>query len=177
MTGSSPDTVSESVSGTVSAARPLVVGYGNPLRGDDALGWRAALAIANDSRFVGVDVLARHQLTPELAVDIAAASRVVFIDACDARASSGPPEIVRVLMIAAESATPAWTHHLDAASLLGWAEALYGAAPPAVLVTAPAASLEMSEQLSADGERVLVALVRAVSGLLIEGRREGAGDA
>ena len=113
-------------------SRPLVVGYGNPLRCDDAIGWRAALALADDPRLAGVDVLARHQLTPELAVDVAAA-------------------------------------------LLGLSADLYGAAPPALLVTAPAESLEVSEELSVEGERMLGIVIETVVGLLHQ--QEGAGNA
>ena len=59
----------------------LVVGYGNPLRGDDGVGWRVAERLAADQRLDGAAVLQRHQLTPELALDISAVSLVVFIDA------------------------------------------------------------------------------------------------
>ena len=34
----------------------LVVGYGNPLRGDDGIGWHAAHHLATDPRLVGVGV-------------------------------------------------------------------------------------------------------------------------
>lgn len=153
-------------------AGPLVIGYGNPLRGDDALGWRAALALTADPRLAGVDILARHQLTPELAVDIAAASRVVFIDSRDARGAlpaGRDPGTVSVCAIAPEAPTMAWTHHLGAAELLGWAAELYGNAPPAVLVTAPAVCFDLSAHLSAGGEQVLVSLVDVVAALLGEG--------
>ena len=61
--------------------RNLVVGYGNPLRGDDGLGWHAAAALAADPRLADTDVITRHQLTPELAEDIATARLAVLIDA------------------------------------------------------------------------------------------------
>jgi len=63
--------------------RPLVVGYGNTLRGDDGVGPRVAELLAADPRLAGAVVLARHQLTPELAADIAEAALVVFIDASE----------------------------------------------------------------------------------------------
>ena len=56
----------------------LIVGYGNPLRGDDGVGQAVAQAFAEED---GVDALACHQLTPELAERFAAAARVVLIDA------------------------------------------------------------------------------------------------
>jgi hydrogenase maturation protease len=156
-------------------SRPLVVGYGNPLRCDDAIGWRAALALAEDPRLAGVDVLARHQLTPELAVDVAAASRAVFVDAREEAGNGDGARSVSVVEIAPEATALAWTHHLDAAALLGLSADLYGATPPALLVTAPAESLEVSEELSVAGEQMLGVVIETVVGLLQQ--QEGAGNA
>jgi hydrogenase maturation protease len=76
----------------VTGAGVLVVGYGNSLRGDDGVGWHAAGRLAADPRLAGARVLARHQLTPELAVDVAQASLVVLVDAV---AGAEPREIRR----------------------------------------------------------------------------------
>ena len=57
----------------MSDARPaLVIGYGNTLRGDDAVGPRAAAAV-HGGGLPGVDALAVAQLTPVLAEPLAAA--------------------------------------------------------------------------------------------------------
>src|SRR5579884_2097858 len=53
---------------------PLVIGYGNPLREDDAVGLRAA-------ELVDSGAYRCHQLTPELASVVADASMVIFLDA------------------------------------------------------------------------------------------------
>src|SRR5580704_15594719 len=47
--------------------RTLVIGYGNPLRSDDALGWHASRLLAQALAGQEVDVITCHQLTPELA--------------------------------------------------------------------------------------------------------------
>ena len=61
-------------------ARPaVVIGYGNTLRNDDAVGPRAA-TIVQGWGLPGVTALAVHQLTPELAEPIAAARLAVFVD-------------------------------------------------------------------------------------------------
>ncbi|MCU0764787.1 MAG: hypothetical protein MUF32_01875, partial [Burkholderiaceae bacterium] len=60
------------------AARTLVIGYGSPIRGDDAVGPLAAEALSARPLPPGVTVLARHVLTAELAEDLAAAERVIF---------------------------------------------------------------------------------------------------
>ena len=59
----------------------LVIGYGNTLRTDDGVGRLAAERLADDPRLDGVRVIGRHQLTPELALDVSQAALVVFVDA------------------------------------------------------------------------------------------------
>ncbi|MGF1587982.1 MAG: hydrogenase maturation protease [Pleurocapsa sp.] len=58
----------------------LVIGYGNTLRSDDGAGQSAANQIAAWG-LPNVRSLAVHQLTPELAEDIANADTVIFVDA------------------------------------------------------------------------------------------------
>ena len=79
----------------MTAAGSLIVGYGNSLRTDDGVGWHAAGLLATDPRLEGAQILARHQLTPELAADISQASLVVLVDA----ASAGDPGSVSVRRI------------------------------------------------------------------------------
>ena len=65
-------------------ARVLVIGYGNALRADDGVGWHAAGLLADDPRLVGATVMALHQLAPELALDLSAATLAVLVDASTA---------------------------------------------------------------------------------------------
>ncbi len=58
----------------------LVIGYGNPLRGDDGVGPAVSGAIAVLG-LPGVRALSVHQLTPELAAEAAGARVAVFVDA------------------------------------------------------------------------------------------------
>ena len=62
-------------------ARIVIVGYGNPLRSDDGLGWRVAEELSRRLSPPEVEVIVRHQLTPELADDVRNADAVFFIDA------------------------------------------------------------------------------------------------
>jgi hydrogenase maturation protease len=140
-------------------ARPLVIGYGNPLRGDDAVGWRVAEAVREDPRAGGADVLLRHQLTPELAADLAAASTVVLVDASEA----DPPGEVRVQRVDDVPGAAAWSHHVDPGSLLALARALYGAAPPLHVVAIGIASTETRDELT---EPVAAAVPWAVAAVL-----------
>ena len=55
-----------------------------------------------------------------------------------------------------------WSHHLDPESLAGLAEALYGAAPPVVLVAVAAASVAPGDRLSGPLERALPEVAEVV---------------
>jgi hydrogenase maturation protease len=147
----------------VTAAGVLVVGYGNPLRGDDGIGWHAARLLASDPRLADARVLTHHQLAPELAEDLSRASLVVLVDA----SAEGEPGSVRVRMVEPRPAAPAtWSHHLDPQTLAGLAEALYGATPPMVLVSVTAGSFAEGEGLSSTLERALPEVVEVVAGLV-----------
>jgi hydrogenase maturation protease len=140
-----------------------VVGYGNALRTDDGLGWHAADRLANDPRLAGVDVLQRHQLTPELALDISAAALVVLVDA-----SHGlPPGTFTVTQVErASDAATTWSHHLSPPSLVALAHELYGRAADVFLVSCGVESFEMGDRLSPAVEAALPQVVDAVVELI-----------
>jgi hydrogenase maturation protease len=124
----------------------LVIGYGNALRRDDGAGRRVARLVAA-LRWPGVRALAVHQLTPELAEEVAGVDVAVFVDA--ACADSELP----VRRIAATSAASALGHASDPARVLGLAEAVFGRCPPAWLITVPAADMGYGKGLSPAAKR------------------------
>ena len=126
--------------------RPLVVAYGNRLRGDDAVGWVVADALRDDARMESVDVLAVHQLTPDLANEMTSASRVVFVDARLDPAL--PPGVIAVDPVVPDFDAGSMTHSVGAGTLLSLAQALYGVHPPAVAVTVAIKSVEPGAELS-----------------------------
>jgi hydrogenase maturation protease len=143
--------------------RVLVIGYGNTLRRDDGVGVRAAELLRAEPRFADVHVLAVHQLTPELAMDIGAASLVIFVDA-DTAAEPGTVH-VRALSTAEPSAggSGASSHHVGAAELVALARELMGATPDAVAIGIGVADLEMGEGLSPAVEAALPTVVETVA--------------
>lgn len=148
--------------------RPLVIGYGNALRADDGVGPVVAEWLAADPRMAGVTVLARHQLTPDLAADIAGAAFVVLIDA----SSDLLPGEISVTAIEVEPSTAgASTHHVDPAVLVGLAAELYGRAPEAIVVGVGAASTDGLDRLSAPVRAAVPRLVDAVVALVDERTR------
>ena len=114
----------------------LLIGYGNPLRQDDGLGWRIAMAIeALD--LPGLQVLAAQQLTLELAAPIALAKAVVFVDAVYGIA----PLALQPLHHQPQAPDPdprAFSHQLTPQALLVLAGQLYGHQPAALQLLVPA---------------------------------------
>jgi hydrogenase maturation protease len=146
----------------------LIVGYGNSLRTDDGIGWHAAGLLAGDPRLAGAKVLARHQLTPELAEDIGRASLVVLVDA-RADGDAGTVSVQHVEI--GPTAATTWSHHLDPAALAGLAEALYGATPPIFLVSVGASSFAAGDRLSTTLERTLPDIVEVVADVIARHNR------
>ena len=147
----------------------LVIGYGNLLRSDDGVGWHAAGRLLGDPRLEGAEVITCHQLTPELAADVARASLVVLIDASVNRGAPGSV-VVRRIQPWGDPPPLAWSHHLDPAALAGLASALYEAAPPMVVVSVAGASLALGDRLSPILQRALPGVVETVAEVVREHR-------
>lgn len=119
----------------------LILGYGNPLCGDDAAGWHVVEAL--DGLVPDDAAVAIHQLTPEWAEPISVANQVIFVDAAigdfPGEVSSFPidPAVVR----------PS-SHQITPDSVLSMAADLFGRCPPAHMVTITGGSFEISESLT-----------------------------
>ena len=144
----------------------LVIGYGSPIRGDDALGPLAAEALTAGPLPPGVSVISRHILTADLVADLAATDRVIFIDASVA----GEPGEIRVQSLTADvSALSTMAHFLDPRELLAWCQALYQRQPQAYLVTATGESFEYANySLSPVATSALASLIAQVRVLMEE---------
>ncbi len=124
-------TAGSEIAGAARPRRSLVIGIGNPLRRDDGVGWQLAEEVAG---------LAVHQLTPELAAELAAVDRVLFVDAWQVplpgTAGGRPQPCLRPVSPGATGL--ACSHRLEPAVLLALATALYGAQPAAAELLLPA---------------------------------------
>jgi hypothetical protein len=149
-------------------ASSLLIGIGNPLRGDDGVGpwlvetWgrrrarRGAVRAAQCGE-AGVlparlQVRVVDQLLPELTEELATVRRVLFVDAWRVAPGAGP----RLLPVAAVDrragsdaawAPPGWTpgHHLSPAVLLQLSACLYGRAPAAQSLLIPATAFAVTD--------------------------------
>ncbi len=124
----------------------LVIGYGNTLRRDDALGCLIADEVGRWQR-PGVRSMSLAQLTPELAAELAAAKMAVFVDARKCSPSSE-------LRIQVEPLSPRgqdWAslvHAITPCALLGLCKAVFGQCPGAWLVSVPGSDFSFGEGLS-----------------------------
>lgn len=157
---------------SVMPPRVLLIGYGNVLRGDDALGpmavERLRPLLTDDLR--NVELLSCHQLAPELAERLAHCKLALFVDAEDC----GEPGKVRVQRLRPESFdVTSLTHHLQPAALLALARELYGCTPEALLVTGAGAAFDGRESLSEPGRKALQEICRLIPQLVVDFRAHG----
>lgn len=146
-----------------SAAPILVIGCGNAIREDDAAGLCAVEAVEALAP-AGVLCLIRHQLLPELAEPISRSRAVVFVDARADRLDQ--PVIVEPLAL--DPTGVGLGHFGSGGSLLALAEALYGHAPPAWLVTIPGASFGFGTEMTEAGRAGVHDAVQRTLKLLAE---------
>jgi hydrogenase maturation protease len=122
--------------------KTLVIGYGNSLRGDDGVGSLVAEQV-DTWNLSEVRSLSVHQLTPELATEIAQAEVVFFVDACVGRSQAS------IELIEAEEATSRLNHLWSPSVLLHLAKTLYAADPVAYQILIPAIQFDYGASLSA----------------------------
>jgi len=139
--------------------RPLIIGYGNPLREDDGIGSRAAALVELRLAPGAARVLQCRQLTPELALEVESASMVIFLDAA---VGSEPGCISMEAISGAEFSS--WTHHFTPRQLL----ALVNNPPPAYWITAGVSAVGWRESLTPQGEDSAMKMAEAALKLLRE---------
>jgi hydrogenase maturation protease len=137
----------------------LVIGYGNELRRDDALGPKVASAV-EARNLPGVRVITCHQLTLELAEPMSQVETVIFIDAAVSLAA------VQVTPLSPRLLPQVRAHSSDPASLLSLAHSLFGRAPQAWSIALPAFDMDFGEGLSSRAEDSMRAGLEAFERLI-----------
>lgn len=149
----------------------LIVAYGNPWRGDDGLGWALAGRLRAAGLPPGACLRVCRQLTPELALEIREARRVVFVDA----ASRGRPGCLVRRPLHAGAAPGGGGHGLTPGRLLGLVAALGAAPPPGVILSLVGRRFGDGPGLSLEVRRGLSRLVAAVRREATAGQGPGKG--
>jgi hydrogenase maturation protease len=149
-------------------AEVLILAIGNPLRGDDGIAPRAALDLAARTDAERLEVVTCHQLTPELAERVAAAQRVIFVDASVAL----PPGAVQSAAIRADGhPCAAFSHHATPSLLLSYSQTLFGKCPEAFQVSIGGESFEYSEAFSTAVQSGYAELIHRIEDLSQAGPR------
>jgi hydrogenase maturation protease len=143
-------------------AKTLIVGYGNPLRSDDAFGQHAAHHLSSHINNSNVEILIRHQLTPDLAEVASHFDLVIFIDA----AADLPPGELRCERITRSEQAPSFSHSLTPAALLACTGELYAKFPEAYCISVGGESFAEGESLSPAVQAALEPLLAQVQSLL-----------
>jgi hydrogenase maturation protease len=142
----------------------LVIGYGNPLRGDDGAGW----AIAAQLRLLDVaskcEIRTCHQLMPELAADFGEFGAVILIDA-SAEQEAGTLAIRELAPVAA-AGLQVFSHHVTPEALLTMCAELHGRAPRAWLLTIGGKDFGFSEEVSPELAPTISDAVRAIAQII-----------
>jgi hydrogenase maturation protease len=133
----------------------LVLGYGNPGRGDDGLGPAAAEAI---ERFgiPGVRTSANYQLAIEDAADAAACASVIFVDA----SRSGAAPFTDEPVAAGAGGACFASHVVPPGVVVGLCRSVYGRSPHARVIGIRGYAFDFEEGLT---QRARANLERAVA--------------
>ncbi len=153
------------------ATRPrapvLVIGVGNPSRGDDALGpaFVEAVAAERERWPAAMELLTDFQLQIEHALDCEGRALVVFVDA----AADGPSPFTLTPVVPDAVATHT-THAMSPGAVLEVAARACGGAPPAWVLAIRGEGFALGAPLSATACRNLDAALRGLHDRLVASR-------
>ncbi|NER78824.1 MAG: hydrogenase expression protein HypE [Leptolyngbya sp. SIO1D8] len=157
-----------------SETRPtvVVIGYGNPHRGDDAIG-DTVVSRLHALKMSNLKAYSVTQLTPELSGKLAAADIAIFVDAC----KLNNVDTVRIKSVdacgseTAGSAVPAFGHSCDPCSLLALTYSAYGHYPQAWWIEVPASDFIKGQPLSELAEYGIAQALAEIKELITSGAK------
>ena len=143
-----------------------MVGYGNSIRGDDALGQVVAEQIQQQLQPADpVRVLTLEILTTDLAAELAQVQLAIFLDAA-AYGEVGQVECCQVQPDTISAASMA--HKLSIPALLAFSQEFFGRAPRTFLISSPGATFELQNvQLSPAVQAVVPEMVAQALDLIL----------
>ncbi len=123
----------------------LVIGCGNPLRGDDGVGWYCVDELMKSMKGYDIEFVKCRELTPELSEELSRANFALFIDS----SVEDGDDLVRQDELL-PSRSDGWfdTHRLEPSGLLSLSEAIYGNVPRSFLLSVRGQSFEYEERIS-----------------------------
>ncbi len=147
-------------------SRVLIVAYGNPLRSDDGVAWRAAEALRKLLPPDEAEIVVLHQLGPELAESASKCDCVILVDASAGPGRPGEVQVKQLSPTQPEGRESArFCHAVSPANVLSLAARLYGARPRAFSATIVGENFDHGESLSAAVEAALPTLLARIEEL------------
>lgn len=142
--------------------KTLIVGYGNPLRGDDGVGWVVAEKLREILPDEQVLIRTCIQLTPELASDLSEVEIAIFIDAKCAE----PEGSVECVAVSPSPMSQTFSHHFTPSTLLAYGQQFFGKVPRTFLVSVNGKNFGFQTQLSQPVQDAIPAVIETVLNLL-----------
>lgn len=140
----------------------LIVGYGNPLRGDDGIGWVVAEKLRELALSETVSIRTCIQLTPELAADLSEVEVAILIDA---RAGE-PAGKISCQQVKPLPHLPSSSHHLNPSALLSYTHQFFGKAPQTYLISITGTEFGYQDHLSPQVQEAVQGAVKVIVELL-----------
>jgi len=134
----------------------LILAWGNDLRQDDGAGPALARKMGRLAPTDLASTICAHQLTPELALEIAqpGVETVLFVDCRVVQPGESDP-VLAMHPLAPDPADPKLGHHVDARMLLLYANALYDKQVCAWSITVPGWAFDHGEEFSPQTQSLL----------------------
>jgi hydrogenase maturation protease len=123
----------------------IVIGCGNPLRGDDGVGWYAVDQLAETVTDGKIEFVKCRELTPEFSEKLRDVKYALFVDA-SVEAESGV--VNEESVIPKDNFSSLESHKLGPAGLLAFSNALYGNIPKAMMLSVKGESFGYGEDIS-----------------------------
>jgi hydrogenase maturation protease len=141
--------------------KTLIIGYGNTLRGDDAIGLLAIEALENTGLPPEIELLTCLQLTPELAEELAFCDRAIFI--CASVRGEYPAGTINKVEFQPSSVDHSTIdNEFDISRLLAIAQILYGHYPRTVQFAVSAEQIDIPGILSGPVEMAFPSLIKQI---------------
>ncbi|RMF22322.1 MAG: hydrogenase maturation protease [Cyanobacteria bacterium J083] len=141
--------------------KSLVIGYGNSLRNDDAIGSQVAEIVATWG-LAGVRSLALPQLTPELATDLAQVDLAIFVDACPILMTNK----VKLISLQPLDYQEIQSHFSQPSTLLALTQTLYKKCPKAWWLIVPGVNFALGDSLSSVAQQGITQALIEIKNLL-----------
>lgn len=139
----------------------FVLGYGNPLRGDDGLGWIAADMLRQEWKHSqNVIIETAHQLTPEVVEDLSECQVALFLDV---KAEGVPGEIELTEVKADHVYDSPLNHQCAPENLLYYTQQLYGKHPKVYVHTITGYDFGYKQSLSPIVEQSLPTFINQIN--------------